>query len=335
VGQKPEQDGPAPPSIELSTVVPDTLGGQRLDAAAAQLFGDFSRARLQDWIRSGELLLDGQRARPRDRVLPGSRLSLSATPSAEVSWQGEELPLDVCYEDEDLLVIDKPAGVVVHPGAGNPRGTLVNALLAHRPALNALPRGGIVHRLDKDTSGLLVVAASERAHRSLVDQLQSKTAQREYLAVARGHLSGGGSIDAPVGRHPQHRTRMAVVERGGKAALTHYRIHERFEHYTALAVHLETGRTHQIRVHLAHRGYPLVGDPVYGGRLQLPAGVDEELRDVLRRFPRQALHARRLAFVHPADGELREFTSPLPRDIEALLGALRRFDAPGGGRDGR
>ncbi|MEE4279463.1 MAG: 23S rRNA pseudouridine(1911/1915/1917) synthase RluD [Halieaceae bacterium] len=332
VTQKPAADpGTAPGSgtirIEQTAVVGDEQDGLRLDAAAARLFTDFSRSRLQDWIDAGDLRVDGRTARRRDLVRSGMCLSLSADSEAEVDWGGEDIPLSLCFEDEHLLVVDKPAGLVVHPGAGNPRGTLVNALLAHRPSLAHLPRAGIVHRLDKDTSGLLVVAASELAHRSLVEQLQSKSMQREYFAVARGRLSGGGRVDAPIGRHPRQRTRMAVVAHGGKPAVTHYRIAERFAHYTALAVQLETGRTHQIRVHLAHRGYPLLGDPVYGGRFQRPAGADDAFVDALRAFGRQALHARRLSFAHPARGEECEFESPLAPDLLALLETLREHDA--------
>ena len=298
----------------------------RLDQVAARLFPEFSRARLQQWIRGGQLLLDGQRARPRDTVRAGAALTLDARLEEETDWRAQELPLTVLYEDEHLLVIDKPAGVVVHPGAGNPGGTLVNALLHYRPALQNLPRGGIVHRLDKDTSGLLVVAASLAAHASLVAQLQRKSVQREYFAIARGCMTGGGTVDAPIGRHPRQRTRMAVRERGGRSAVTHYRIAERFAHFTALEVHLETGRTHQIRVHLAHRGFPLLGDPVYGGRQQLPAGASAGLVDALQQFRRQALHARRLAFEHPVSAERLTFTSPLAPDLAALVAVLRSED---------
>lgn len=294
----------------------------RFDRVAARLFPEFSRARLQVWIRGGQLLLDGKSARPRDRVEAGASLTLSAEPEGEVHWQAQDIPLTVLFEDEHLLVVDKPAGLVVHPGAGNSDGTLVNALLHYRPSLETLPRGGIVHRLDKDTSGLLMVAASLQAHHSLVDQLQRRTVRREYFAIAQGALTGGGTVDAPIGRHPRQRVRMAVVARGGREAVTHYRILERFGHFTALAVRLETGRTHQIRVHLAHRGYPLVGDPLYGGRLRVPAGGSQALDDALRGFRRQALHARRLSFEHPVSGESHTFESPLHADIEALRAAL-------------
>ena len=321
-----ELDPPSSPEverIEVSSDVPFDLDGARLDQAAAALFRDYSRARLQEWIRSGELLLDGDRARPRTPVRSGSTLRLSASLAREVAWRAEALPLSLIYEDADLLVVNKPAGLVVHPGAGNSRGTLVNALLEHRPELAHLPRGGIVHRLDKETSGLLVVAASLPAHTSLVDQLQKKEVSREYVCIVRGSPSGGGRVEAPIGRHPKQRTRMAVVATGGKPAITHYRIRERLGAFTALDVFLETGRTHQIRVHMAHRGYPLLGDPVYGGRLQLPRGASGDMIRELRAFRRQALHAHRLRFQHPTSGKPCEFDAPLADDIEGLLATLR------------
>lgn len=273
-------------------------------------------------------MLDGATARPRDAVSFGSSLILNAELQSEVSWAAESLPLEVVYEDEELLVIDKPAGLVVHPGAGNSHGTLVNALLNHRPELEAVPRGGIVHRLDKETSGLLVVAATLNAHRSLVAQLQKKDVQREYFAIVRGVPSGGGRIEAAIGRHPRQRTRMAVIANGGKPAVTHYRIAQRFAQYTALHVQLETGRTHQIRVHMAHRGYPLLGDPVYGGRLQLPRACSDHLADALRAFRRQALHAQGLSFVHPGSGDYCSFESPLADDLQELLRVLGEENAP-------
>ena len=322
---KPEKHSHEGTRIQASAEVPAAMEGHRLDQVAARLFADYSRGRLQAWIRDGSLRVDGEAARQRDRARAGSVLSLSAVLAAEVTWASEDLPLDIVHEDSQLLVINKPAGLVVHPGAGNSSGTLVNALLNYRPSLEQLPRGGIVHRLDKETSGLLVVAATLEAHHSLVAQLAEKSVQREYLAVVRGVPSGGGRVDAPMGRHPRQRTKMAVLA-GGKPAVTHYRIAQRFAHYTALAVHLETGRTHQIRVHMAHRGFPLVGDPVYGGRLQLPRGCSPALEEALRGFRRQALHARRLSFVHPGDGEEYAFEAPVPDDLQQLLAVLERED---------
>ena len=302
--------------------------GKRFDQVAAELFPDFSRARLQAWIRSGELRSDGESLRPRDRVAAGAVLTLEAELQDEVSWEGEPIALDILHEDADILVLNKPAGLVVHPAAGNRDGTLVNALLHAYPELSRLPRAGIVHRLDKDTSGLMVVARSMRAHTSLVEQLQARSVHREYSAVCIGTMTGGGTVDAPIGRHPKARTKMAVVSVGGKPAVTHYRVEERFGHHTLVAVKLETGRTHQIRVHMAHRRYPLVGDPQYGGRPRVPAGADPELVSMLQGFPRQALHARRLGLLHPEDERECEWSVPLPDDLLALLECLRRLDPP-------
>ncbi len=314
--------------IEQEAVVAEEQHGKRLDQVAAELFPDFSRSRLQAWIRSGELLIDGVAVKPRDKVTAGARLTLAASLEAEVSWQGEAIALDLYYEDADILVLNKPAGLVVHPAAGHSSGTLVNALLNQYPELAKLPRAGIVHRLDKDTSGLMVVARSLRAHTSLVEQLQSRTVSREYAAVTIGAMTGGGTVEAPIGRHPKQRKKMAVVSVGGKPAVSHYRVTERFAHHTLVTVQLETGRTHQIRVHMAHIHYPLVGDPQYGGRPKLPRGAEPELVDALRAFPRQALHARRLGLVHPASGEDLSWECDLPADMEALLDCLRRCDAP-------
>ena len=308
--------------------MPTECDGMRLDQAAAKMFPDFSRARLQSWIKSGALRVDGEPTNQRTKVAVGSVLELQVDLEPEVAWSGESLPLDILFEDEDILILNKPPGLVVHPGAGNPNGTLVNALLHHRPSLESLPRAGLVHRIDKETSGLLVVAGSLRAHKSLVDQLQHKTMHREYFAVVRGTMTGGGTVNAPIGRHPRQRTKMAVVPHGGKEAVTHYRVAERFRAHTAIDVQLETGRTHQIRVHMAHRNHPLLGDPVYGGRLQLPADASEDLKDALRSFRRQALHARRLTLVHPADQEEMVFESPLASDLVELVAVLRE-DARG------
>lgn len=293
----------------------------RLDQAAAQLFTGFSRERLKGWIEDGRLLVNGAVRRPKDRVVEGEELVLDAEPAIETSAGAEDIPLNILYEDEDLLVIDKPAGLVVHPGAGNPAGTLLNALLHHCPALVGIPRAGIVHRLDKDTSGLLVVAKTLLAQVSLVDQLKDKTVHREYEAVVWGVLTSGATVDAPIGRHPQDRLRMAVVQ-NGKPAVTHYRVIKRFRAHTHVRVMLETGRTHQIRVHMAHTGHPLAGDPVYGGRARSPKGATQELLEALRAFPRQALHARRLSLVHPVTGNTLSWESPLPADFVGLLQVL-------------
>lgn len=312
--------------IEMAATVPAELDGERLDQAAAKLFAAYSRSRLQTWIRGGQLLVDGVRCRPRDRVPAGALLEVAADPVEEVSWRAQPIELNIIYEDASILVLDKPAGLVVHPAAGHAEGTLVNALLAHAPELAQLPRGGIVHRLDMETSGIMVVARSLAAHHNLVAQLQARTVHREYCAVCIGAMTGGGTVDAPIGRHPRQRKKMAVLTSGGKHAVTHYRVARRFGHHTCITVNLETGRTHQIRVHMAHRHYPLVGDPVYGGRPRIPKGASAELVEALRGFPRQALHARALGLIHPESGQQLAFQSPIPADLQGLLDVLERED---------
>jgi 23S rRNA pseudouridine1911/1915/1917 synthase len=316
-----------PEPLQLTALIPDDFAGLRMDQAVARLFPDYSRAKLQSWIKNGQLSVKSvsvKALRPRDKVHGGETVILNIeTPIAIPSrWEPQAAPLDIVYEDDAVLIINKPIGLVVHPAAGNWSGTLVNALLYYRPSLEALPRAGIVHRIDKDTSGLLVVAKTLPAHTALVRQLQSHTVQREYLAVARGEFTAGGTVDAPMARNPIHRKRMAVIH-NGKRAVTHYRVLERFHGYTLLSIHLETGRTHQIRVHMAHIHHPLVGDATYGGRLQIPAGISPELTSYLRHFKRQALHATRLGFIHPVTKEPVEWQVPLPDDIEALLTAMR------------
>ncbi len=313
-------------SIDLAAVVPPDMAGERLDQVAARLFPDFSRSRLQSWIREGALRVDGAEWRPRDKVCADATLTLRTELQPEISWQAQPIALDIVYEDSDILVINKPAGLVVHPAAGHADGTLVNALLNHAPELETVPRGGIVHRLDRETSGIMVVARSLAAHHELVAQLQARSVHREYCAVCIGAMTGGGTVDEPIGRHPRQRKKMAVLAVGGKSAITHYRVQERFAHHTCIAVRLETGRTHQIRVHMAHRHYPLVGDPVYGGRPRIPRGASDELVQALRGFGRQALHARALGLIHPRSGETLHFECPLPGDLAQLLEVLRRHD---------
>ncbi|MEZ5504245.1 MAG: 23S rRNA pseudouridine(1911/1915/1917) synthase RluD [Halioglobus sp.] len=314
--------------VELQASVPQELHGSRLDRVAAQLFPAYSRSRLQGWIRKGELSVNGQQCRPRDKVAGGASLQIDAELEAEVDWQAQDIALDIVYEDASILVLNKPAGLVVHPAAGHAQGTLVNALLAHAPELAQLPRAGIVHRLDMETSGLLVVARTLPAHHHLVDQLQARSVKREYCAVCIGAMTGGGTVDAPMGRHPRQRKKMAVLPAGGKPAVTHYRLAQRFGHHTRITVNLETGRTHQIRVHMAHRHYPLVGDPLYGGRPRIPRGASDLLIDTLRNFPRQALHARALGLVHPVTAEYLQFECPLPEDILRLIAVLEQEDPP-------
>jgi len=314
--------------VELRASVPREMHGNRLDQVAAQLFPQYSRSRLQQWIRAGALSVDGQPCRPRDKVSGGADVRIDALLEDQVSWQAQDIALDIVYEDDTLLVINKPAGLVVHPAAGHEQGTLVNALLAHAPELSQLPRAGIVHRLDMETSGLLVVARTLPAHHHLVEQLQERTVKREYCALCIGALTGGGTVDAPIGRHPRQRKKMAVLAAGGKPAVTHYRLAQRFGHHTRITVFLETGRTHQIRVHMAHRHYPLIGDPLYGGRPRIPRGASELLINTLRRFPRQALHARALGLLHPDTEEPLHFECPLPQDILDLIAVLEQEDPP-------
>lgn len=309
-------------SIERTEAIPAEMAGQRLDQALAGLFPEYSRSRLQAWIKAGRVTVDGAVLKPRDKVDGGETVVVRAEPEVQAADTPEPIPLQILFEDEQVIVLDKPPGLVVHPGAGNRAGTLVNALLHHRPELAAIPRAGLVHRLDKQTGGVMMVACTLEAHTSLVRQLQDRSVQREYEAVCVGVLTGGGRIDAPIGRHPVDRKRM-TVRQGGRPAVTHYRVVERFRGHTHILCRLETGRTHQIRVHMAHIRHPLVGDPVYGGRLGIPAGAGDALADALRGFRRQALHACRLGFGHPASGEALSFDSPLPEDFRALLDALR------------
>ncbi|MCC7096862.1 MAG: 23S rRNA pseudouridine(1911/1915/1917) synthase RluD [Thermomonas sp.] len=305
-----------------SAVVPVSAAGRRLDAVLAELFPEYSRSRLSAWIKSGDVLLDGAAARPRDAVHGGETVAVTAVENVQVRAMAEDIPLTVLYEDAHVLVLDKPAGLVVHPGAGNPAGTLLNALLHHTPGLDKLPRAGIVHRLDKDTSGVMVVARTLEAHTALVAQLSARDVHRQYLAVVVGALVSGGTADAAIDRHPRDRLRMAVRE-DGKAAVTHYRLRERFRAHTALECRLETGRTHQIRVHMAHLKHPILGDPLYGGALRLPKGASDGLVACLRGFRRQALHAEVLEFLHPVSGQPVRCEAPLPADMQELLVLLR------------
>ncbi len=309
-------------SVSRQATIPDSAAGRRFDAVLAELFPEFSRSRLSGWIKSGEVLLDGGPARPRDAVRGGETVSLNAVLDTEVRAEPEDIPLDVLYEDAHVFVLNKPAGLVVHPGAGNPAGTLVNALLHRDPSLAALPRAGIVHRLDKDTSGVMVVARTLQAQTALVEQLSAREVHRQYLAVVVGALVAGGTADVPIDRHPRDRLKMAVRE-DGKEAVTHYRLRERFRAHTALECRLETGRTHQIRVHMAHLKHAIVGDPLYGGPLRLPKGATDALAAALRGFKRQALHAETLEFAHPITGEPVRTSAPVPADLLDLLAALR------------
>jgi 23S rRNA pseudouridine1911/1915/1917 synthase len=308
----------------LALVVPAVCAGLRADRALACLLPDHSRSRLQAWMRRGRVTRNGAPLAPRDKVWHGDRLQVDAEPDPEVlATLPEDIPLEIVFEDAAILVVNKPAGLVVHPGSGNPRGTLQNALLRHAPGTAGVPRSGIVHRLDKDTSGLLVVAKTLPAQVALVRQLQARTVKREYLALVHGTVAQDGDVAAPIGRHPVSRTRMAVIA-AGRAARTHYRVVERFTEITLLRLALETGRTHQIRVHMQSIGHPLVGDPVYGHKA-VPLSLSVEVRD----FSRQALHAATLGLVHPASGAPQRWTAPLPADMEMLIAALRNHGTPG------
>lgn len=308
--------------IQLKQQVPQDMAGERFDQVAAQLFSDYSRARLQSWIKSGELTLDGKAQKAKVKVCSGEWLEVSATLEGTDRWQAQDIALDVVYEDDQILVINKPAGLVVHPAAGHADGTLLNALLYHAPQLETVPRAGIVHRLDKDTTGLMVVAKTLLAHADLVDQLQTREMGREYEAVVQGVMTGGGRVNEPIGRHPVHRKKMAVVA-SGKEAATNYQVAERFRCHTHVRLKLETGRTHQIRVHMTHINYPLIGDQLYGGRPRLPPAATQQLISFLQSFKRQALHARRLQLVHPLTGEDMAWEVELPEDMQQLLAILR------------
>lgn len=298
----------------LSAVVPDVCAGLRADTALAQMFPEHSRSRLSAWLRNGRITLDGASPAPKDKVWGGEQVVVDPETDPHITaYRAQDIPITVVFEDEHLMVIDKPAGLVVHPGSGNWQGTLLNALLQHAPQLEKIPRAGIVHRLDKDTSGLLVVAKTLTAQTALVRQLQAHSVTREYIAVAHGFVQTAGSVEAPIGRHKTQRTKMAVVP-GGKPALTHYEPVAHYETATQLRCRLETGRTHQIRVHLASIGHPLIGDPVYGGNRKTSSTTPA--------FARQALHAHTLALTHPATRRRRSWSAPLPADLKKLIADL-------------
>jgi len=304
-----------------SLTIPLEYAGRRIDQAMAELLPEYSRTRLKEWIEQGKVLVDGQPLKPRDRIVGGEAVAVEAELEPEGEVEAEAIGLDVVHEDRHVLVLNKPAGLVVHPGAGNAAGTLQNALLHFDSSLGVLPRAGIVHRLDKDTSGLMVVARTLEAHTALVRQIEAREVERDYEAVCVGVMTAGGTVDAPIDRHRVDRLRMAVRQ-SGREAVTHYRVITRFRAHTHVRLKLETGRTHQIRVHMAHIRYPLVGDPVYGGRLLLPKGASAEVAEGLRAFRRQALHAARLAFAHPVTGKPVVAEAGLPADMQQLITLL-------------
>lgn len=309
--------------IELTDTVKETQLGQRLDQAVAELFSDFSRSRIKEWILEGKVQLDGEVAtKPRVKVMGGESIIVQAELEDEERWEAQDIPLNIVFEDDDIIVINKPRDFVVHPGAGTPDGTILNALLFHYPDIAEVPRAGIVHRLDKDTTGLMVVAKTVPAQTRLVRALQKRKITREYEAIAIGKMTAGGMIEKPIGRHSTKRTLMAVNELG-KPAVTHYRVAEHFREHTRIRLRLETGRTHQIRVHMSYLQHPLLGDIAYGGRARIPREATQELTDMIRGFDRQALHAVMLRFVHPVTGEEMEFHAPVPDDMVMMAEALR------------
>ncbi|HHP0468826.1 TPA: 23S rRNA pseudouridine(1911/1915/1917) synthase RluD [Vibrio harveyi] len=310
--------------IVLTNTVKDSQLGQRLDQAIAELFADFSRSRLKEWLLDGKVQVNGEVVtKPRTKVMGGEEITLQAELEDEERWEAQDIPLDIVYEDEYIIVINKPRDFVVHPGAGTPDGTVLNALLHHYPDIAEVPRAGIVHRLDKDTTGLMVVAKTVPAQTRLVRALQKRNITREYEAIAIGRMTAGGKVDQPIGRHSTKRTLMAVAPLG-KPAVTHYRVAEHFREHTRIRLRLETGRTHQIRVHMSYLQHPLLGDTAYGGRARIPTGASEELTAMIRGFDRQALHAVMLRFEHPITGEELEFHAPVPDDMVEMTEALRK-----------
>ncbi|ETX09504.1 23S rRNA pseudouridine synthase D [Marinomonas ushuaiensis DSM 15871] len=313
--------------------VPFDLGGNRFDQISTELFGDYSRSRIQSWIKEGALKVDGKVTKPKEKLFGGEIVTLDIVIEAQEDHEAQEMALDIVYEDDDILIVNKPAGLVVHPAVGNRDGTLMNAILHHAPETAHIPRAGIVHRLDKETTGLMVVAKTLIAQTDLVSQLQERSMGREYEAISIGIMTGGGMVDEPIGRHPHNRQKQAVEPVRGKNAVTHYRLVERFKNHTHIRLKLETGRTHQIRVHMAFIQYPLVGDPQYGGRLKMPKACSPELQEELRKFRRQALHAKRLELAHPVTGEWMEWEVDLPDDMKTLLAALKRDVVESGSDD--
>lgn len=308
-------------NLYLTIHLPEEAMGQRLDQALAALLPEHSRTRLKNWIEKGYVCVDNLACTPRQKVQGGEKVVIEAPLLPQKEWQRDAIPLTIVAEDEALIIINKPPGLVTHPGAGNPNGTLANALLHHDPSLAQIPRCGLVHRLDKNTSGLLVIARTLQAHTYLTEKMQQREIKREYEAVVNGVMISGGMVEAAIARHPTHRTRMAVDERG-KIAVTHYRVLQRFRAHTHLKIHLETGRTHQIRIHMSHLHYPIVGDNTYGGRTYLPPQCKEPLKSQLQHFPRQALHAKKLALIHPLTNTLCEWECALPQDMQTLITAL-------------
>jgi len=309
----------------LTIIIPERMTGDRLDVALSEMLPDYSRSKITAWIKSGDALINNKAFKPKDKVNGSQMVSLSLNKKQNNDWSAENIALNIVFEDEDIIIINKPFGLVTHPGAGNWNGTLANALLYYDPKLSKLDRAGIVHRLDKNTSGLMVIARNEKSQKYLVEQLQSHSVAREYSAIVYGHMISGGSVNDPIGRDPKDRIKQAVSS-NGKDATTHYRVIDRFKSHTHVKAILETGRTHQIRVHLSHIGYPLLGDPMYGGRVRFPKKASEILKESLLGFKRQALHSKKLTLNHPSTGELMSWKAPLPDDMLELLAILNEFD---------
>jgi 23S rRNA pseudouridine1911/1915/1917 synthase len=309
----------------LKIIIPERMTGQRLDVALSEMLPDYSRSKITAWIKSGEALINHKPFKPKDKVNGSEMVELTINQKQNNDWVGEDIPLNVVFEDEDMIVLNKAVGLVTHPGAGNWSGTLANALLHYEPKLATLDRAGIVHRLDKNTSGLMVVARNEKSQKNLVEQLQTHSVSREYSAIVYGHMVSGGTIDKPIGRDTKDRVKQTVSS-NGKEAVTHYRVIDRYQNHTHVKVILETGRTHQIRVHLSHIGYPLIGDSMYGGKVRFPSKADAILKKALVNFKRQALHSRKLTLAHPISGELMSWKAPLPEDMLALLDVLNDYD---------
>jgi len=317
------EENPLSDTIQLANSVPVELDGLRVDQVLAQLFSDYSRTKLTTWLKQGDILVDGVELRPRDKVSSGQKIQINTVNQPISKWQGQPLELNIVAEDESFIIVNKPAGQIVHPGAGNPDNTLVNALLHYAPELDLLPRAGIVHRLDKNTTGLLIVARTLVAQNKLFKQMQARDIKREYLAVVHKLMIAGGKVDAPIGRHPTQRTKMAIVK-SGKHAITHYRVKEKFRAHMLLSVHLQTGRTHQIRVHMSHIHHPIVGDPQYGRGIQIPINLSDQLSTSLTQFNRQALHACHISFKHPLTDLMCQYTASAPDDMEQLINLLRK-----------
>jgi len=309
----------------LTIIIPKRMTGERLDVALSEMLPDYSRSKITAWIKSGDALINNKAFKPKDKVKGSQVVMLSLNKKQNNDWSAENIALNIVFEDEDIIIINKPFGLVTHPGAGNWNGTLANALLYYDSKLSKLDRAGIVHRLDKNTSGLMVIARNEKSQKYLVEQLQSHSVVREYSAIVYGHMISGGSVNDPIGRDPKDRVKQAVSS-NGKDATTHYRVIDRFKSHTHVKAVLETGRTHQIRVHLSHIGYPLLGDPMYGGRVRFPKKASEILKESLLGFKRQALHSKKLTLNHPSTGELMSWKAPLPDDMLELLDILNEFD---------